>query len=89
MVDWFSLYGEHYEGHYSVAVDIDRKYIYLADPEIGKIRKILIEAFKKVWFDFEGPHLKNANRLYFGWMFVPSPKMINFRAGSKIKGHYF
>jgi predicted double-glycine peptidase len=89
LVDWFSLYGEHYEGHYSVIIGMDNQYIFLADPEIGRIRKVLKEAFKKVWFDFEGPHIKNAKRLYFEWMLVPSPKKLDFRAGSKIKGHYF
>ena len=85
LVDWFSLYGEHYEGHYSVIIGIDRQHIYLADPEIGRARKILIEAFKKVWFDFEGPHIKNARRIYYEWMFVPSPEKLKF----KIKGYYF
>ena len=85
LVDWFSLYGEHYEGHYSVIIGIDGDYIYLADPEIGKARKILIDAFLKVWFDYDGSHLKNAKRLYFGWLFVVLPQEIEF----KIKGNYF
>ena len=85
LVDWFSLYGEHYEGHYSVIIGADKQYIYLVDPEIGRTRKILIEAFKKVWFDFEGPHIKNAKRIYYEWMFVPSPEKLEYR----IKGRYF
>jgi len=85
LVDWFSLYGEHYEGHYSVIFSIDKEYIYLADPEIGQARRILTEAFRKVWFDFEGPYIKNAKHFYFEWMFVPSPAKLE----RKIKGHYF
>jgi ABC-type bacteriocin/lantibiotic exporter with double-glycine peptidase domain len=54
IVDWFS----QDDGHYSVAVGLDRQFIYLQDPEIGKIRKLNLEVFKCVWFDFSGkfPH---------------------------------
>jgi predicted double-glycine peptidase len=85
LVDWFSLYGEHYEGHYSSIIGMDKKYIYLADPEIGQTRKILAEAFLKVWFDYDGSNIKNARRLYFGWMLAPAP--IKIKAG--LKGNYF
>jgi len=53
IVDWFS----QDEGHYSVAVGLDKRYIYLQDPEIGKIRKFSLEVFKRVWFDFPGRSL--------------------------------
>ncbi len=53
IVNWFS----HDDGHYSVAVGLDRRYIYLQDPEIGKIRKLNLEVFKRVWFDFSGKFL--------------------------------
>jgi predicted double-glycine peptidase len=85
LIEWFSLYGESYEGHYSVIIGLDKQYIYLADPEIGRVRKILVESFKKVWFDFEGPHLKHARRIYYEWMLVPSPDQL----AKNIKGHYF
>ncbi len=48
IVDWFS---PEEAGHYSVVVDLDSKYIYLADPHFGKIMKYEIDWFKERWFD--------------------------------------
>ena len=59
IVDWFSKD----EGHYSVAVGIDKKNIYLQDPEIGGIRKLPIEIFQRVWFDFPGKFIKSKDVL--------------------------
>jgi predicted double-glycine peptidase len=59
IVDWFS----QDEGHYSVVVDIDKKNIYLQDPELGKIRKLDIKTFKRVWFDFRGRFLKSKKEI--------------------------
>jgi len=50
IVDWFS----QDDGHYSVAVGLDERFIYLQDPEIGKVRKLGLETFRRVWFDFPG-----------------------------------
>lgn len=55
IVDWFS----QDDGHYSVAVGLDKRFIYLQDPEIGKIRKLKLEVFKRVWFDFPGELLRS------------------------------
>jgi len=55
IVDWFSKN----DGHYSVVVGIDKKYIYLQDPEIGRIKKVDLKTFKRVWFDFPGHFLKS------------------------------
>jgi len=49
------------DGHYSVVCGIDATYIYLQDPEIGKIRKIEKNDFKRVWFDFSGEFINNEN----------------------------
>lgn len=57
IVDWFSKD----DGHYSVVVGLDKKYIYLADPEFDKIRKMDKEIFKRVWFDFSGAYLRRKN----------------------------
>lgn len=57
IVDWFSLYGGHSEGHYSVVVGLDKNYIYLQDPEIAGIRKMTRKDFLRVWFDFEGEYI--------------------------------
>jgi predicted double-glycine peptidase len=37
---------------------LDNKYVYLQDPEIGKIRKLKREYFMMVWFDFKGKYIK-------------------------------
>ncbi|PIR87970.1 MAG: hypothetical protein COU10_01665 [Candidatus Harrisonbacteria bacterium CG10_big_fil_rev_8_21_14_0_10_45_28] len=68
IVNWFTRgrpdYGDSEvpDGHYSVVVGIDEKYIYLQDPEIGKLRKIKRNDFLRVWFDFTGRYIK-ANQL--------------------------
>lgn len=64
IVDWFSRGRTDYtdfdiaDGHYSVATGLDDKFIYLQDPEIGKIRKLEREDFLTVWFDFTGRYIK-------------------------------
>ncbi len=56
IVNWFSTD----EGHYSVVIGIDKKYIYLLDPELGKKPvKINLPKFKKVWFDFPNSYIKS------------------------------
>jgi len=65
IVNWFTRGRTDYpeedvpDGHYSVAVGLDDKFIYLQDPEIGKLRKITKENFVKVWFDFRGECIKS------------------------------
>ena len=64
IVDWFTKGRPEYsesemaDGHYSVVAGLDDKYIYLQDPEIGKIRKLKRDDFMRVWFDFEGAYMK-------------------------------
>jgi ABC-type bacteriocin/lantibiotic exporter with double-glycine peptidase domain len=64
IVDWFTRGRQDYsesevaDGHYSVAVGLDDKYIFLQDPEIGKTRKLKRDDFMRVWFDFKGEHIK-------------------------------
>jgi len=64
IVDWITRGRQDYpesevaEGHCSVVAGLDDKYIYLQDPEIGKIRKLKRSDFMKVWFDFKGEHIK-------------------------------
>ncbi len=81
VVDWFS----EYEGHYSVVTGVDRKFVYLADPEFGRINKIFRDRFLNVWFDFEGPYIRHSKKLHFGWMLVPSPEKLL----KKFRGTYF
>ena len=67
IVDWFSRGrsdyndGEIADGHYSVVCGLDKKFIYLQDPEIGKVRKLNREDFKKVWFDFSRKYISKKN----------------------------
>lgn len=64
IVDWFTRGRSDYsesevaDGHYSVVAGLDEKFIYLQDPEIGKIREIAREDFMRVWFDFKGKYIK-------------------------------
>jgi len=64
-VDWFTRGRNDYpdsetaDGHYSVVCGLDDKFIYLQDPEIGKLRKIKRGDFMRVWFDFRGEHMKS------------------------------
>ncbi len=68
IVNWFTRGRKDYsdsdiaDGHYSVVAGLDNKFIYLQDPEIGKIRKLKRDDFRKVWFDFKGEYIK-ANEL--------------------------
>ena len=68
IVDWFTKGRQEYsasevaDGHYSVVAWLDDRYIYLQDPEIGKIRKLKRNNFMRVWFDFRGEYIK-ANEL--------------------------
>ena len=64
IVDWFTRGRNDYtdsdiaDGHYSVVVGLDKEFIYLQDPELGKIRKLKKEDFMTVWFDFKGKYIK-------------------------------
>ena len=64
IVNWFTRGRKDYsdsdiaDGHYSVAAGLDGKFIYLQDPEIGKIRKLERDDFMAVWFDFRGEYIK-------------------------------
>lgn len=42
--------------HYSVVADIDRTFIYISDPEKGKIIRFKIVNFINMWFTFSGDH---------------------------------
>lgn len=46
------------DGHYSVAIGLDDDFIYLQDPEVGRVRKINREDFYRVWFDFSSNNIE-------------------------------
>lgn len=58
IVDWFTRGRGDYpdsevaDGHYSIVVGLDDKFVYIQDPEIGSLRTLKREDFLKVWFDF-------------------------------------
>ena len=64
IVDWFTRGTSDYtdsdiaDGHYSIVVGLNDKFIYLQDPELGKIRKLKRGDFMIVWFDFKGKYIK-------------------------------
>jgi len=69
IIDWF-----HEDcGHYSVAVGLDTKYIYLMDPELAAIRKIDRATFKRIWFDFPGDFIKTKTDVIIRRMIVIEP----------------
>jgi ABC-type bacteriocin/lantibiotic exporter with double-glycine peptidase domain len=65
IVDWFTRGRTDYsdadiaDGHYSVVAGLDKNFIYLQDPEIGKMRKLKRDDFLKVWFDFDGKYISS------------------------------
>jgi len=69
IVQWFSVD----EGHYSVVVDIDSENIYLQDPELGHMKSMRLETFKRVWFDFPNSYLRSKNELVLRRMIVIFP----------------
>lgn len=69
IVDWFTRGRRDYsdsavaDGHYSIVVGLDVKFIYLQDPEIGKIRKLARDDFLRVWFDYRGEFLRSPKQM--------------------------
>lgn len=63
IVNWFTRGRTDYDesevpdGHLSVVVGLDDKYIYLQDPEIGKLRTLDRDDFLRVWFDFKPAYI--------------------------------
>lgn len=57
-----------YIGHFSVLEKVDKKYIYLADPEAGKIIKLQKLVFLRLWFDYDGAQYpKVSNNIQLRW----------------------
>lgn len=70
VVLWFS----EQEGHYSVVVGLDQRFVYLADPELGRVRKLSRRFFRRCWFDFSTDGPEKRSRLYPRWMLVVEPQ---------------
>lgn len=75
IVDWFS----EDDGHYSVVVDMNKKEITLMDPTLRRLliyvrrRKMPLEKFYRIWFDFQGDYLKSPADLILRRMIVVAP----------------
>ncbi len=69
IVDWFTRGRNDYDdfdvagGHYSVCIGLDDKYIYVSDPEIGRVRKMERKDFLSVWFDFPGSYIRKPSEI--------------------------
>jgi predicted double-glycine peptidase len=54
IVEWFL----EDDGHFSVVEDIDKENIYLQDPDLGHLRSISLQKFKRIWFSFPGRYIR-------------------------------
>jgi ABC-type bacteriocin/lantibiotic exporter with double-glycine peptidase domain len=73
IVDWFSTD----EGHYSVVVGLDKRRIYLADPELARVRALDRATFYRVWFDFRGGHIKRPSDIHLRRMILVKEKRLS------------
>lgn len=91
VVDWFTPgrkdyhEGEMPDGHYSIVIGIDRKHIYLQDPEVGKMRTIAKNQFWRVWFDFEQDWITHKDEMVLRWMAAVYPKNLKKKKTRKVK----
>jgi ABC-type bacteriocin/lantibiotic exporter with double-glycine peptidase domain len=65
IINWF----DEDDGHYSVVVNIGKKYIITIDPINGKRRLLDKKVFPNIWFDFVG---KDFKKVCWGWYMVVS-----------------
>jgi predicted double-glycine peptidase len=59
IVEWFL----EDDGHFCVVAKIDKENIYLQDPDLGHLRAIRLDIFKRIWFSFEGSFMKEKEDL--------------------------
>lgn len=69
IVDWFC----EDDGHYSIVIGMDKKHVFFRDPSFWKVRKMPIDKFFRVWFDFPGNYIKESKNLILRWMLVATP----------------
>jgi len=70
ILNWFS----EYEGHYSVAVRVTAKSVFLMDPECTRMRRMSAERLDGVWFDFTPEGKRTRKSLVLRRMIVIQPK---------------
>lgn len=68
IVGWFTPEGG---SHYSVVSGIDKKNIFIVDPELNKIRKFNIKDFEERWHDVNWDKMSYFKKLLLGlWIIV-------------------
>ncbi len=74
IVNWFSVFGEKYDGHYSVVYKITKEDVWLANPEFytaeERNQKISWSNFLKIWFDFDGEYMAKPDDITARWWLV-------------------
>lgn len=81
IVDWFTPgvvkpKGFMPNGHASVVIGVDDKYVHMVDPENGQRREILKDEFVRVWFDWTGsPYIDRWEDMSIRTMIVPHKQM--------------
>ena len=70
IVDWFW----EDDGHYGVVIGIDKKNIIFRDPSFLKTKKMPLEMFLKVWFDYPGDYPKDKNAFIVRLIIVVTPR---------------
>jgi len=81
IVNWFTRGRSDYndsevsDGHYSVVMGLDRKNIYLQDPEIGSMRTIKRDDFLRVWFDFKKDYITSWKDMIIRQLIAVYPKI--------------
>lgn len=74
IVNWFSVFGGNYDGHYSVVYKITKEYVWLANPEFDTIeernQKISWNNFLQIWFDFDGEYIAKSEDVVARWWLV-------------------
>ncbi len=78
IVNWFSTFGDNWQGHYSVAYRIDKDFIWLANPEFytaeERNQKLSWVNFAVAWFDFRGEVMAKPEEVTARWWLVAYPK---------------
>jgi ABC-type bacteriocin/lantibiotic exporter with double-glycine peptidase domain len=69
IVEWFSIFVPHY----SPVVRVTAKNVWLADPDVGKIRRLSHKRFSAIWFAFDPVHSRTPESLKVGRMIAVYP----------------
>ncbi len=66
---------EGYRGHFSVLDRTTAEHIYIADPEVGGIRRLPKQTFLRLWFDYDNIiYPRTLSDISLRWMAIVSEK---------------